>query len=132
MRHIKKILVFVVIGGCALMSAGCVQRKLTVKSDPPGAEVYFNDRYIGQTPLDFDFEWYWEHKVELRKEGYETISNFETIKAPVYMWIPFDLVMELLPFSVKDDHQLTYTLEPEKPLDETKETVVIEKFDLSR
>jgi hypothetical protein len=130
-NFIKKIGCLFLIG-CIFMTAGCVQRKLTVKSDPPGAQVYFDDKYIGETPVDFDFEWYWQHKVELKKEGYETVSNFEEIKAPVYMWIPFDLAVELLPFTVRDERELTYTLKPYVASDdEDDEEIIIEEIDFN-
>lgn len=132
MEFFKRNIVYFVIISCLFVTSGCVQRKLTVKSDPPQAQVYFDGQYIGETPVDFDFEWYWEHSVELKKEGYETISTSEEIKAPVYMWIPFDLAMELLPFTVRDERELTYTLKPrEVSVEEDDQEVVIEKIDLS-
>ena len=32
--------------------AGCVQRKLTVRTDPPGALVFLNDQEIGRSPAE--------------------------------------------------------------------------------
>lgn len=109
---IKKIILSLIIAVfVSFITSGCVERKLTIKSDPPGASVYFNDSYKGKTPVDFDFEWYWTHDIRLEKEGYQEIKVQETIKAPPYMWIPVDLLIELLPLKVKDHHDLTYTLE---------------------
>ena len=132
MKFVKKYLMWFILISCLFVTSGCVRRKLTVKSDPPEAQVYFNGKFMGETPVDFDFEWYWEHEVELKKEGYETISNTEEIKAPVYMWIPFDLAMELLPFTIKDNRELTYTLKPRKvSLENDDQEVIIEEFDFS-
>ena len=115
----------------AAFSSGCVERKLMIKSDPPGAAVYFNQAYMGETPIDFDFKWYWSHRVELKKDGYEEISNLEAIKAPPHMWMPFDLVMELLPFKIKDSRELTYTLKPLTEDSDAEDGIVVEKIDLN-
>ncbi len=132
MKFVKKYLIWFILISCVFVSSGCVRRKLTVRSDPPKAQVYFNGKYMGETPVDFDFEWYWEHEVELKKEGYETISNSEVIKAPVYMWIPFDLAMELFPFTVRDNRELTYTLKPREVSPENDDQeVIIEEIDLN-
>jgi len=132
MKFIKKYILWFILIGCLFVTSGCVRRKLTVKSDPSQAQVYFDGKYIGETPVDFDFEWYWEHSVELKKDGYETISTSEEIKAPVYMWIPLDLAMELLPFTLRDDRELTYTLKPyEVSVESDDQEVIIEEIDLS-
>ena len=130
----KRLIFFLVISLIFIfVNAGCLERRLTIKSNPPGAGVYFNDKYIGETPVNFDFEWYWTHKVELKKEGFKTISRYETIKAPPYMWIPFDLVVELLPFKVRDYHSLTYNLEPEvQTEEEVNQEIEEEEFDFNR
>ncbi len=107
----RKFLFLVLILAISFTLGGCVERKLYVKTDPPGATFYFNDEEKGKTPLSFDFEWYWTHKVRLEKEGYKQIEKFELIKAPPYMWFPVDFFMELLPFKIKDYHYLTYNLE---------------------
>ena len=52
----------------------------------------------------------------LRKEGFERLDDRKFLRAPVYLWIPFDLVMELLPFPVRDARAWAYTLTPTKEL----------------
>ena len=44
-----------------LFLSGCVKRNLHIQSDPPGATVYFNEREIGTTPLDYDFMHHAKH-----------------------------------------------------------------------
>ena len=116
------------------VNAGCVERKLIIKSNHPGADVYFTNNHIGKTPVNFDFKWYWTHKVELKKEGYKTVTNYETIKAPPYMWLPFDLAAELLPFKIRDYRNLSYNLEPltKSPKKEKQEGISKEEFDFSK
>jgi hypothetical protein len=93
-----------------LLLGGCVEQTLTVKTDPPGALVYMNDQEVGRTPFTRDFTWYGNYDVEVRKEGFETIKTTKWIKAPAYLWVPFDLFSALMPFPVKDHHDLFYEL----------------------
>lgn len=104
----KKISILVM--GISLFLCGCVERKLFVRTDPPQADFYFDNKNIGQTPLYFDFEWYWTHNVRVEKSGYEPIKTDVTIKSPSYLWIPLDFIAEALPFKIKDYHYLNYTL----------------------
>ena len=92
--------------------AGCVRRSLTIRSDPPGALAYLNDRLVGPTPVTFDFQWYGWHRLTLRKDGYERVSDRKQLRAPVYLWIPMDLVMEMLPVAVRDTREWSYALTP--------------------
>lgn len=85
---------------------------MTIKSDPPGALVYLNDQEVGRTPVTRDFTWYGDYEVEVRKEGYQTLKTHQWVKAPGYLWVPFDLVMELQPTTVKDHHDLFFKLDP--------------------
>ena len=94
----------------ALASCGCIHRELTVRSEPPGALLLLNDKKIGQTPLSYDFTWYGTYRVLLTKDGYETLYDKPTLRAPWYFWIPLDLVMELWPGRVNDVRELSYQL----------------------
>ncbi len=93
---------------------GCIKRNLYISSDPPGAAVYWNDEEIGTTPLDYDFMWYAVHRIALKKEGYEPIEELIAIKAPIYFWMPFDLIVQLIPYAFWDRRELSYELVPQK------------------
>lgn len=93
------------------LTAGCVQRTMTITSEPPGALVYMNNQEIGRTPLKRDFTWYGVYDVQLRKEGYETLNTKAMIIAPIWQWPPWDLLAELWPWA-KDRRHLAYTLKP--------------------
>ena len=99
-----------------LFTTGCVRRALTIRSEPPGAQVFLNDHLQGETPLTYDFEWYGWYRVLLHKEGYERLDDHKFLRAPAMFWIPFDLVCELLPFHVWDRKTWSYTLVPAPPL----------------
>ncbi|MCX7703158.1 MAG: PEGA domain-containing protein, partial [Planctomycetota bacterium] len=49
---------------------GCVLREFLIQSEPAGAEVFLDGRYIGKTPLKQSFDFYGTHRVVLRKNGY--------------------------------------------------------------
>ena len=74
--------------------------------------VYLNDQLKGTSPLTYDFMWYGWHRVTLRKEGFQRLDDRKQLRAPAYLWIPLDLVMELLPFPIRDTREWSYTLSP--------------------
>ena len=101
--------------GCllAMLSmTGCVYRSLTIRTEPPGSLVYVNDQLKGESPLTYDFVWYGWHRVTLRKNGFQRLDDQKLLRAPVYLWIPFDFVMELVPFRIHDVRAWSYTLTP--------------------
>lgn len=98
---------------CLVLLSGCVTRSLTIKTNPPGAMVYVNDQLKGTTPVTYDFVWYGWHRVMIRKEGFQRLDDRKRLRAPVYLWIPVDLVMELLPFRIRDERTWEYVLAPQ-------------------
>ena len=100
---------------CLLLSGGCVQRIMTVKSDPPGALVFVNGQEIGRTPVSQEFLWYGNYGVTLRLDGYETLKTSAAVPAPPWQYIPIDLLTDMLP--VTDEHVLNFTMTPAPPTD---------------
>jgi hypothetical protein len=90
--------------------AGCAQRTLTINSEPSGALVYLNGDEVGRTPLKYDFNFYGDYDVVLRKDGYETLKTHQNLTAPIYMWPPIDLFSEAL--GVKDKRQWNFAMSP--------------------
>ena len=91
--------------------AGCgVERTLTVRSDPPGALVYLNGKEAGRTPMRKTFLWYGTYDVQLRKEGYVTKSARTRVWAPWWQIPPIDLLAELVPLRLQDNHVVRYRL----------------------
>ena len=97
-----------------LLLGGCVRRSLTIRTVPPGANVYINDVLEGVSPVSYDFMWYGWHRVSIRKDGYERVDDRKWLRAPAYLWIPLDLAMELVPFPIRDERTWSYTLLPEQ------------------
>ena len=97
----------------ALSCGGCVQRIISIDSNPPGALVTLNDLEVGRTPMTKEFLWYGDYDVVLRLHGYETLKTHAPVPAPWWQFIPLDLFTEVLP--VKDVHHFTFTLHPARP-----------------
>jgi hypothetical protein len=97
-----------------LLSGGCVERTLSISSTPPGSLVTLNDIEIGRTPLNKRFTWYGTFDVQVRKEGYQTLNTTTPVIAPWWQWIGFDLIAELLPLRLQDEHKVEYTLKPQE------------------
>jgi hypothetical protein len=104
---------------------GCVQRRLTIRSNPPGARVYVGDEEVGTTPVSTDFVYYGTRKIRLVKPGYETLVVNQPIPAPWYQIPPLDFVSEILvPGEIRDERVVNFQMVPLQP-------VVTEQF-LSR
>jgi len=87
-----------------LSTAGCVQRRMTIRSNPPGALVYVDDYQIGTTPVSTDFIYYGTRKIRLVKDGYETLTVRQPFPIPWYEIFPLDFVTEnLWPWEIRDE-----------------------------
>lgn len=96
-----------------MAGTGCVHRRATIHSDPPGAQVWIGDRLIGHTPASFDFTWYGTEEVTLQKDGYETEIQPLKLPTPWYQVPPLDFVTDnLMPLRVKDQHEFSFKLRP--------------------
>jgi hypothetical protein len=86
----------------ALAPAGCVERTLTITSDPPGALAVVSGVEKGRTPLVVGFTWYGDYAIELRKDGYQALKTHYNVLPPVYEIPPFDLLSQLAPWTYHD------------------------------
>jgi PEGA domain len=113
----------------AAVSGGCVERKITIGSDPEGAVVSLNDEEIGRTPVTVPFVWYGDYDVVLRLEKnvgtpekpvikrYYLHTHKQT-KTPAFEIIPIDLFAELLPVTFKDEQIWAFPIpEVQEPKD---------------
>ena len=93
--------------------AGCVERRMIVRTNPPGALLYVDDYEIGITPCATSFIYYGTRNIRLVKDGYETLVIKQPIPAPWYEYFPADFVAEnLVPGHIRDQRVLTYDLRP--------------------
>lgn len=94
-------------------ATGCARRTLTINSEPSGALVYLNGEEVGRTPMKYDFTFYGDYDVVLRREGYQTLKTHRDLKTPINMVPPLDLFSEL--FGVKDRREWTFSMAPLDP-----------------
>ncbi len=97
--------------------AGCVERELTITSEPSGALVYLSEVEVGRTPLTVPFTWYGDYEVILRREGYETLKTHTEIDAPLYDTFPIDFVSQaLVPWTYHYRVSRHFELSPQTPI----------------
>jgi hypothetical protein len=98
-RWVHWAVLFALLGMC-----GCVRRRLTVRSNPPGALVYVDRQLIGATPVSHSFVYYATRHFEIVKDGYRTETFLRTFHPPWYEWPPLDFISEnLWPFEKRDE-----------------------------
>jgi hypothetical protein len=105
-----------IVLAAALLSAqgGCVERRMTVRTNPPGALVYVDDYEIGATPVSTDFTYYGTRKIRIVKDGYETLTVMQPISTPWYEYPPIDFFTENLVLGkIRDQRILDYQLKPQ-------------------
>jgi hypothetical protein len=101
--------------------SGCVHRRLTVNSNPPGARVLLDGEEVGETPTSVDFTHYGTHEVVLQKDGYDTLKTMQTVPAPWYQIPPLDFFSDnLLPYQLTNRHEFSYQLQPSPTVPSTQ------------
>ncbi len=91
---------------------GCVEREMTITSEPAGALVYISSEPVGRTPVTKKFTWYGDYDIILRypEKGYKTLKTHARIDAPWYEIPPADLMSHLAPWTYHDKRYLHYKL----------------------
>ncbi len=120
LRKLSLTLLFAAAGFSAL--PGCVHRRLTVTSNPPGARVLLDGNEVGETPTSVDFTHYGTREIVLQKDGYDTLKTMQKVPAPWYQILPFEFFADnLLPFQLTNRHEFTYQLQPSSTIVPTQE-----------
>lgn len=102
-----------VLVGVVFCAMGCVHRRLTIDSSPPGALVEVDGEEIGYAPASVDFTYYGTREIKLRKDGYQTLTVHQKIPAPWYQRFPLDFFSDNFLFGkVHDRHRFHYQLQP--------------------
>ena len=95
-------------------ASGCVQRRMMIVTDPPGALAYVDGYEIGVTPISASFTYYGSREIRLVKDGYETLTVLQPVQFPWYECFPLDFVSEnLVPGQIHDQHVFSYKLRPQ-------------------
>jgi len=87
----------------AIALTGCVERRITFTSVPPGALVIVSDKEIGRTPVTMPFTWYGDYDIIYRMDGYQTVKTHASIYPPWFEVPPIDLFSEIAPWTYVDE-----------------------------
>jgi hypothetical protein len=105
----------------SLATTGCVRRRLTVRTNPPGAQVFVDDQEIGVTPCSASFVYYGTRKITVMKDGYKTETLFQRLNPPWYEIPPLDFVSEnLVARELRDERIVDVQLAPEEIVPQQK------------
>ena len=95
---------------------GCVERRYTIRTDPPGALVIANGEPIGTTPVSRSFTYYEDRTFRIIKEGYQTQDVVGKFRAPWYDNLVTEFFTENLnPYTFRDEVEFNYKLQPAVP-----------------
>lgn len=98
-----------------LLPAGCVRRRMTVRTNPPGAQVYVDNYPIGTSPASTSFTYYGTREIRLVRDGYETVATKQRFLPPWYEMPVLDFVTEnLWPWEIRDERVVDVQLEPQR------------------
>lgn len=96
-----------------LGATGCVERRYTIRTDPPGALVIVNNEEIGRAPVSRSFTYYGDRDITLMLDGYQTQRVIQPVKSPWYDNLLTEIFTEnLLPFTLRDERDFTYKMTP--------------------
>ncbi len=108
----------------ALCACGCVERRMLIRSEPPGAPVWVDEQYVGLTPVDPAFAHYGARRVRVGpiRDGLDKVRHLEQervveVRAPWYEKFPIDFFFEVIwPGRLVDEHEVpAFALEPAVP-----------------
>jgi hypothetical protein len=102
------------LAASAALTTGCIRRTISISTDPAGSMVWLNDREVGRSPIDVDFDYYGTYDVRVEQEGYEPLMTTGKAKAPLWDTVGLDLISELMPFTLHSRVEWHYALEPVK------------------
>ena len=99
----------VAVGACC----GCVRRRMTVRTNPPGAMVSIDNQVIGASPASTPFVYYGTREIRVEADGYRTETIRRKIKPPWYQLPGVDFIAETLyPGELRDERIIDVTLVP--------------------
>lgn len=102
----------VVMGAVALGSGGCLERRVSITSDPSGAVVYANDVELGRTPCEASFTYFGGYDVRVEKDGFEPLRQRVEARTPIYEYPPIDLVATVIPANIETVVKWHFKLDP--------------------
>src|SRR5262249_3082859 len=88
----------------ALALTGCVERRMLIVSDPPGATVFVNGENVGLSPASVPFTYNGKYDVTLVRDGYQTKTYEAVVPRRWFEFFPIDFGAEVLyPGHIQDN-----------------------------
>ncbi len=113
-RLLSRRAIAILIVGIPIATMGCVRRRMTVRTSPPGAVVSVDNQLIGTTPAATSFTYYGTRELRIEKDGYRTEVIKRRINPPWYEMPGLDFISETLwPWEVRDERIIDVQLVPE-------------------
>lgn len=97
-----------------MLAVGCVERTISITSDPSGALVHLNDTEVGRTPLRVPFTHYGRYDVRVELDGHKPLNTTADADAPFWEYPGPDLVAEAIP-GMESRIEWHFNLEPATP-----------------
>lgn len=108
-------LIFCILIGCMALP-GCVHRRMTITTNPPGALVMMEGEEVGYTPMAMDFTYYGTREITLIKDGFQTKTVMQKVKAPWYQRGPLEFATDNFALhKINDRHEFHFDLDPLAP-----------------
>jgi hypothetical protein len=110
---LKRAGVLLMVAGTGAVLGGCLERRMTITSEPPGATVRVNDVEVGRTPVAASFVYFGKYQVELEHEGYEPMRTKAKASTPIYEYPPIDLLASALPMNITSEVKWHFVMQPD-------------------
>ena len=111
----------------SILLTGCIERRVWIETDPPGALVWLNDTQVGRSPVDVSITHHGIYDVRIEKEGYEPLVTSADTDGPMWDTVPLDFFVEILPIDAKCDARWKFLLSPR---DDSESALVSRAADL--
>jgi len=114
-HRLRCAVMIIVLGAIPCALTGCVSRRMTIASNPPGALVLVEGREVGYTPVSLDFTYYGTREFTLIKDGFETLTVQQPVRPPWYQWPVIEFFADnFTPGHVTDRHQFAYQMQAQR------------------
>jgi len=120
----KRTALLLLVSVC-LFAIGCVQRTISITSEPPGALVYLNDQEVGRTPVTVPFTFYGVYDVRLEADGYQPLWTQQRAVAPWWETPGIDLFAEAVPDG-KVELKWPFQMQPQPPAEQVDADVLLD------
>lgn len=112
-RWKRRVAVFSLALMAAACGSGCVKRRYTIRTDPPGALVFVNGEEVGASPVSRSYTFYGDREITLVADGYRTEKVLQPFPAPWWDNALTDFFTEnLLPVTLRDEREFEYKMIP--------------------